>query len=110
MIWAALTLIAGMIGVSVLAWYFTRRLESSRRAGTELGFTRRAAWIPIVVGAVIIAEGLAAFVITDDWAVLVPTVCVGLLTGALGVRAMRLARRGSDGTRQASSSRPTGPA
>lgn len=98
MLWAALAMVTAMIGVSASAWYFTGRLESARRAGTQVRFARRAAWIPVAAGAVTIAEGVAAFVITGDWVVLPPTACLGLLTGAIGVRVLSRLRRASGGT------------
>ena len=108
MIWAALVLVMGMAGVSVFAWYMTRRMESARQAGTEVRFARRASWIPIAVGVVIIAEGVTAAVITKGWLVLLPVTCVGLLTVILGVQALRRLQRVPREHRPGSYQKPTG--
>ena len=97
MIWAALVLVAGVIGVSVFAWYFTQRMQAAGVAGAADQFARRVVWIPFALGVVIVAEGLVGAAITDDWLAVPPAVCVGSLTCAIGVLALRRIRRASGG-------------
>lgn len=96
-IWIAFGLIAEVILIGWCAWYLTGREETARLAGTELRFTRRVSWFPIAVGIVIVAVALAASVDLGDWVVLIPAICVGLLTGAPGAWNMYQLRRAADG-------------
>ena len=95
-IWIAFGLIAGMILVGWCAWYLTGRGEAARLAGTELRFTRRISWFPIVVGIVILAIGVTASVDLGDWLVLIPVTCAGVFAGAPGAMNLYMLKRAAD--------------
>ncbi len=94
MIWAALTLAAGLVAAGVWGWYMSGRQLAARTTAQQWKVLRLGARVSAGVGAAILVMGVVAFVLTGyDWVVLAAVWSFGLLHLGLLAWGVRRAQR-----------------
>jgi hypothetical protein len=103
MIWAALLLVVALVTEAVWAWYMSSRQLAATTEAERWRVLRLAVVVSAGVGFVILALGVASFVLTGyDWVVLAVVWSVGLLHLGLltwGLRRSRQRTARTGGTR-----------
>ena len=100
MIWAGLLLVVALAAPAVWAWYMSGRQLAARTVAENWRVARLALRVSAGVGALILALGVAGFVLNGyDWMVLTVVWAVGLFHLCLITWLWRTARRSTGGKR-----------